>query len=98
MADVVAEWNAVIARVWQAIEVVLRNDGHTRVTTHVLAGLTTRYPRLRVVSNPTNGGYGRALASAIAATRGTYVATIDSDGQFELADAVELTRELERGG
>jgi glycosyltransferase involved in cell wall biosynthesis len=98
IAGVVAEWDAVLTTVPQATEIVLCNDGSTDGTAGVLAGLTARYPRLKVVSNPTNGGYGRALASAIAATRGTYVATIDSDGQFDLADALELAREIERGG
>jgi dolichol-phosphate mannosyltransferase len=98
IAAVVAEWDAVLATVPRPTEVVLCNDGSTDATAEVLAGLAARYPRLRVVSNPTNGGYGRALGAAIAATRGTYVATIDSDGQFDLADALELVGELERGG
>jgi glycosyltransferase involved in cell wall biosynthesis len=60
--------------------------------------LQAHYPRLRVVHNATNGGYGRALASAVAVTRGAYIITIDSDGQFDLADAFVLFAELERGG
>jgi dolichol-phosphate mannosyltransferase len=98
IAAVVAEWDAVLAAAPQTTEIVLCNDGSTDGTAGVLAGITARYPRLKVVSNPTNGGYGRALASAIAATRGTYVATIDSDGQFDVADALALAREIERGG
>jgi glycosyltransferase involved in cell wall biosynthesis len=98
IAGVVAEWDAVLAAVPQPSEIVLCNDGSTDGTADVLAGLTARYPRLRVVNNPTNGGYGRALGSAFAATRGPYVATIDSDGQFDHADAADLVRERERGG
>ena len=96
IAAVVAEWDAVLTTAPQTTEIVLCNDGSTDGTAAVLAELGPRYPRLRVVSNPTTGGDGRALASAIAATRGTYVATIDSDGQFDVADALALAGELER--
>ena len=96
--SVVADWDAVLARVPEPTEIVLCNDGSTDGTAGVLERLLARFPRLRVVHNPTNGGYGRALWSAIAATRGEYVATIDSDGQFDLADAVDLLAALERDG
>jgi dolichol-phosphate mannosyltransferase len=95
---VVAEWDAVLAQKAEPTEIVLCNDGSTDGTAEVLDRLRVRVPRLRVVHNATNGGYGRALSSAIAATRGEYVATIDSDGQFDLADAFDLLGELERGG
>jgi glycosyltransferase involved in cell wall biosynthesis len=98
ITPVLAEWDAVLARVPRPTEIVLCNDGSTDGTGAVLERLRQVYPRLRVVSNATNGGYGRALRSAIAATRGTYVATIDSDGQFDLADALTLASELEGGG
>jgi len=98
IAAVVAEWDAILGAVPQPTEIVLCNDGSTDGTAAVLAELMARYPRLRVVSNPTNGGYGRALGSAIAATHGTYVATIDSDGQFDVADAVVLAGAVEREG
>jgi glycosyltransferase involved in cell wall biosynthesis len=79
-------------------EIVLCNDGSTDGTREVLERLRQRFSRLRVVNNPTNGGYGRALSCAIAASRGQYVATIDSDGQFDLSDALRLLDALERGG
>jgi glycosyltransferase involved in cell wall biosynthesis len=95
---VVEDWDGILSARPDSTEIVLCNDGSTDGTGAVLERLQTRFPRLRVVNNPTNGGYGRALSSAIQATRGDYVATIDSDGQFDVADAFALLEELERGG
>jgi glycosyltransferase involved in cell wall biosynthesis len=95
---VVAEWDAVLAARPVSTEIVLCNDGSTDGTKEVLARLQARFPRLRVVDNAVNGGYGRALSCAIAATRGDYVATIDSDGQFDVADAFDLLEMIERDG
>lgn len=92
---VVAEWDTVLAGMAEPSEIVLCNDGSTDDTRAVLDRLTARVPRLRVVHNERNGGYGRALSCAIAATRGDYVATIDSDGQFDLADALRLMAMVE---
>jgi dolichol-phosphate mannosyltransferase len=94
---VIAEWDSVLASTDKATEIVLCNDGSTDGTAELLERLRPRFARLRVVHNA-RGGYGRALSSAIGSTRGDYVCTIDSDGQFDLADAFKLLGELERGG
>ncbi len=98
IAAVVAEWDGVLAAVPRETEIVLCNDGSTDGTAAVLRGLLQRHPRLRVVSFEANSGYGRALSAAIDATCGEYVVTIDSDGQFDLRDALGLLAELEDGG
>lgn len=98
IAAVLAEWDGVLDRMPEASEIVLCNDGSTDGTGPLLDDLQARHPRLRVVHHADNGGYGRALAAAIAATRGAYVVTMDSDGQFDLADAFVLLETLERGG
>lgn len=95
---VVMEWDGVLDRMPGTSEIVLCNDGSTDATADVLSRLMERMPRLHVESFETNGGYGRALRAAISATRGKYVVTIDSDGQFDLAEAAGLIDELERGG
>ena len=77
-------------------EIVICNDGSTDGTGELLRGLQHEYPRLRVLELETNCGYGKAISVAIDATRGEFVATIDSDGQFDLADVPPLLAALEQ--
>src|SRR5262245_55971257 len=95
--SVVATWDAVLSGAPFASEIVLCNDGSTDGTAAVLEKLKQRFPRLRVVTLERNAGYGRALSSAINASIGQYIATIDSDGQFDLSEALLLLADLEAG-
>jgi glycosyltransferase involved in cell wall biosynthesis len=95
---VVATWDGILSAAPLSSEIVLCNDGSTDGSAAVLEQLGRRFPRLRVVSFEKNGGYGRALSAAIDATQGEFVATIDSDGQFDLADALVLLAELQARG
>lgn len=68
-------------------EIVVTNDCSKDRTGEILAGLQETYSNLVIVTHEgRNQGYGRALSDAIAASRGEWVATIDSDGQFDPAD------------
>jgi glycosyltransferase involved in cell wall biosynthesis len=72
-------------------EVVATNDCSRDRTGEILARMRESMPNLVVVTHlEKNQGYGRALSDAIAATRGEWVATIDSDGQFDPADLPRL--------
>jgi glycosyltransferase involved in cell wall biosynthesis len=88
--QVVRYWNQVLERPDLSSEIVLANDGSTDQTLEILERLKTEIPRLRVVSYSPNRGYGYALKTAIAASRGEIVVSLDSDGQFDLADFPKL--------
>ena len=67
-------------------EVVVTNDGSSDRTLEILRGLEKEYPNLVVVEHERNRGYGAALKSAIMASKGEYIVTIDSDGQFNIGE------------
>jgi len=94
IADVVRYWNTVLDG-WPMIsEIVLTNDGSTDNSREVLDRLAAQFPRLRVIHRQKNSGYGGAMTSSIAASKGCSVVTLDSDGQFDLADARSMIEHL----
>jgi len=95
---VVRRWDQILTEHHLKGEIVIGNDGSTDATATILRKLQTELPNLRVVDLPKNRGYGAALSSAVAASRGKYVLTLDSDGQFDAAEFPALMAELERGG
>lgn len=70
-------------------EIVVVNDASPDHAAEVLAELSARYPRLRVVTHPTNRGYGGALRSGLASATKELVFYTDGDAQY---DPRELTR------
>jgi glycosyltransferase involved in cell wall biosynthesis len=66
-------------------EVVVVDDGSRDATADRLAGLEREMGgHLRPLRHPTNRGYGAALRTGFAATRGDLVFYTDSDNQFDL--------------
>jgi dolichol-phosphate mannosyltransferase len=78
-------------------EVVVADDGSRDRTGEILDRLASRHANLRVVHLPVNSGYGVAMRNALRESTGEWVVTIDSDGQFDPADALKLL-EMARGG
>ena len=95
--NVIADWEEVFARNGIAGEIVIGEDGSTDGTKDLLRALQARRANLIVVDHPVNRGYGHALSSAIARSRGNYVLTIDSDGQFDAGEYTLLFAEMQRG-
>jgi len=76
-------------------EIVAVNDGSTDLTLSILDDLSSRDPRVRVVSYWKNGGRGKALRYGFRAARGDYVASIDADLSYDPAYILEMARVLD---
>ena len=90
--EVLVYWNDVLDGAELSSEIVLTNDGSTDDTPQILARFKDAMPRLVVIAHERNHGYGKALTDAIQNSRGQWVVTIDSDGQFDLKDCIPLLR------
>lgn len=77
-----------------AFEMLFVDDGSRDATLSVLAGLAATHPRLRVLKHPRRFGQSAAVRSGVAAARGTWIATLDGDGQNDPADLPRLCRSL----
>ncbi len=73
---------SVQAQTYAGWELVVVDDGSTDDSPHVLRGLSTFDPRIRVVTGE-HAGVSRARNLALAAARGEYVAFLDSDNTWE---------------
>ncbi|HSP07392.1 MAG TPA: glycosyltransferase family 2 protein [Acidobacteriota bacterium] len=89
---VVRYWKSVLDSTQIPAEIVLANDGSTDDTLRIVQEMQKEIPYLRVVSYPENRGYGYALRTAIQASGGDVVVSLDSDGQFDLADFSKLLK------
>ena len=94
---VVTYWQSIFARDGIQGEIVIGDDGSTDGTKDILRELQGRFDNLVVVDHAVNRGYGYALSSAIAHSKGDYVLTIDSDGQFDAGEYRLLLAEMHKG-
>jgi dolichol-phosphate mannosyltransferase len=71
-------------------EVVFVDDGSTDGTVAALLAARDVLPQLRVVSHDRRCGKSAALRTGIEAARGTWIATIDGDGQDDPAEIAPM--------
>jgi len=80
----------------ESYEILFVNDASTDGTLEKLKLLKTDYPTLRPISHRKNAGQSRAVRSGVMAAKGTYIATLDGDGQNDPADIPALYAQITR--
>jgi dolichol-phosphate mannosyltransferase len=83
---------------WGAFEVVFVDDGSNDETAQRVREICDRDSRVRLVAHDRRCGKSQAVRTGVVAARGTWVATIDGDGQNDPADLpamLDLARNAE---
>jgi glycosyltransferase involved in cell wall biosynthesis len=97
IADTVARCVEVLSALAPDYEIIIVDDGSRDRTGQVADGLAAANPRIRVVHNRPNRGYGGALIAGFRAVTKSLTFFMDSDGQFDIADIAELLILREQG-
>ncbi len=82
----------------QTYELILVNDGSTDGTARVAQQLADANSRVQLISYPANRGRGYALRRGVAASRGRFVITMESDNSYGTGIIKTLHDELCRSG
>ncbi len=93
---VAAAWIS-LRQVTDDFEIIVVNDGSTDYTSTMLEEIATRYPELRVITHPSNLGYGSALRTGFSAAAKDWVFYTDGDSQYNPLELVNLVDTLHDG-
>ena len=93
---VAAAWIA-LQQVTKDFEIIVVNDGSSDYTATMLDEVFRRYPELRVITHPSNRGYGAALRTGFSAATKDWVFYTDGDSQYNPLELVNLVAALHDG-
>lgn len=97
IAETVERCARTLAVIAPDYEIIVVDDGSYDQTGAIADQLAAGDPRIRVVHNQPNQGYGGALLAGFAQVRKELTFYMDSDGQFDIRDLAKLLEQREQG-
>ncbi len=97
IAETVTRCVEVLSVIAPDYEIVVVDDGSRDRTGAIADALAAANPRIRVVHNQPNRGYGGALIAGFDAATKSLLFFMDSDGQFDIQDLALLLAKREEG-
>ena len=80
---------------WKDYEIILCDDGSSDETPLLLQSLAHLNPHITLIQNEFNMGAGSSLNRAIKNSKSKYLVLMDSDGQFEPSQIVDMFKKLD---
>ncbi len=96
IADTARAVDAVLRELTDDYEVIVVNDGSRDATAARVAAVAAACPTVRLISHPTNRGYGSALATGFSNATKDLIFLTDGDFQFDVREIKDFLPDLER--
>jgi len=80
----------VLRQIAKKYELIIVNDGSKDRSGEIAQNLARDNPFIRVITHPSNQGYGAALKSGFYNSQHEWIAFIDADGQFDFTEVTKL--------
>jgi cellulose synthase/poly-beta-1,6-N-acetylglucosamine synthase-like glycosyltransferase len=97
IATTVATVVSTLSEIAPNFEVIIVDDGSADATGTIADDLAAADPRVRVIHNRPNRGYGGALRAGFDAAAKEWTFFMDADGQFDIADIRQLIVPMDAG-
>ena len=70
---------SLIAQSWKKLEIIVVDDCSEDNTVSVIESLSTKYPQIKLIKQPKNGGAYRARNTGLSVAKGSFITTHDAD-------------------